>query len=155
MNEMHMGMSATTWVPMMAAMMLPSTFPVLWPRRSEGPLAAARFAGGYVAVWAAVAFALYELGRPHGMFATAAVLIAVLLYELGPLNRYCLSLCRSGQVRSGFAYGACCVGSSIGLMAVLAVLGPMEMTWMVVIAALVLAQKLLPLPHLLTQGELA
>ena len=37
-----------------------------------------------------------------------------------------------------------CVGSSIGLMAVLLALGAMSITWMVLVAVLVLAQKLLP-----------
>ena len=41
-------------------------------------------------------------------------------------------------------FGVCCVGSSIGLMAMLVALGVMSLTWMVVIAVLVVAQKLLP-----------
>jgi len=40
--------------------------------------------------------------------------------------------------------GLCCAGSSIGLMAMLVALGVMSVTWMSVIAVLVLAQKLLP-----------
>ncbi len=153
MSAMHAGMSAATWAPLMAAMMLPSTLPALWPRRYEGPIAAARFTGSYFAVWAAVAFAVYELGEPHGTAASAAALAVAAAYELSPVNRRCLARCRSGELRSGVAYATCCVGSSIGLMAILTVLGPMDMAWMVVIAGAVLAQKLLPLPHLYTQGE--
>ena len=37
-----------------------------------------------------------------------------------------------------------CVGSSIGLMVVLLALGAMSVTWMALVAVLVLAQKLLP-----------
>ena len=153
MSEMDAGMTAATWVPMMAAMMLPSTVPALWPRRREGLIAAGAWAGAYFVVWAAVAFVAYQLGEPHRPVATAAVLVAAAVYELSPVNRRCLARCRSGELRSGFAYGTCCAGSSIGLMAVLAALGPMDMTWMVVIASLVLAQKLLPLHTLLKQGE--
>ena len=153
MSEMHTGMTAATWVPMMAAMMLPGALLPIWRRRHAGPAAAVMFGGAYFAVWAVVALAIYELGEPHGTVAVAAVLFAAALYELSPLNRRCLARCRSGEVPSGFAYGAYCVGSSIALMAVLVVLGPMEMTWMVVVAALVLAQKLLPVPQPHTQGE--
>ncbi len=45
---------------------------------------------------------------------------------------------------SGFQFGLYCVGSSIGLMVMLVALGVMSVAWMSVIAALVLAQKLLP-----------
>jgi predicted metal-binding membrane protein len=51
--------------------------------------------------------------------------------------------CRA-SVRSGFEYGFCCVGSSIGLMLMMLALGVMSLTWMSAIAVLVLAQKLLP-----------
>jgi predicted metal-binding membrane protein len=47
-------------------------------------------------------------------------------------------------VRSGFEFGLYCLGSSVGLMVMLVALGVMSVTWMVVVAALVLAQKLLP-----------
>ena len=153
MSEMQTGMTAVAWVPMMAAMMLPGALLPIWRRRHAGPLAAAVFAGAYFAVWAAVALVIYELGEPHGTVAVLALVTAAVLYELSPLNRRCLARCRGGEVSSGLAYGGYCVGSSIALMAALVVLGPMEMTWMVVAAALALAQKLLPVPHLHTQGE--
>src|SRR6266496_3384476 len=51
--------------------------------------------------------------------------------------------CRE-SVRSGFGFGLYCVGSSIGLMLMLVALSVMSVTWMAVIAVLVLAQKLLP-----------
>jgi hypothetical protein len=47
-------------------------------------------------------------------------------------------------VRSGFEFGLCCVGSCIGLMLMLMALGVTSVTWMSVIAVIVLAQKLLP-----------
>jgi predicted metal-binding membrane protein len=142
-------MSATTWVPLMAAMMLPSALPIAVRRGRAG----VGFAVSYFVVWIAAAAAIYELGEPQSTIASVAVVTAAVLYELTPINRHCLARCRSSQIQSGFVYGLNCVGSSIGLMAVLAVLGLMSMVWMTAIAAVVFAQKLVPLPHLLTQGE--
>jgi predicted metal-binding membrane protein len=86
---------------------------------------------------------VYALYRPHGYVAAGAVAIAAGAYELTPLKRHFRRRCRE-SVRSGFGFGLCCAGSSIGLMAVLVALGVMSVTWMSVIAVLVLAQKLLP-----------
>ena len=69
--------------------------------------------------------------------------VAAGLYEPTPLKRDCRRRCRE-SVRSGFEFGLYCVGSSIGLMLMLVVLGVMSITWMSLIAVLVLAQKLLP-----------
>jgi predicted metal-binding membrane protein len=71
------------------------------------------------------------------------VAIAAGVYELTPLKQHFRRGCQE-RVRSGVAFGLCCVGSSIGLMAMLAALGVMSVTWMSAIAALVLAQKLVP-----------
>jgi predicted metal-binding membrane protein len=46
--------------------------------------------------------------------------------------------------RSGFGFGLNCVGSSLGLMVLFLAVGAMSITWMCVVASLVLAQKLLP-----------
>ena len=71
------------------------------------------------------------------------VVIAVGLYELTPLKRHCRQRCRE-SVRSGVGFGMYCVGSSVGLMLMLVVLGVMSLTWMVVATVLVVGQKLLP-----------
>src|SRR5262249_42659478 len=86
---------------------------------------------------------VYALYRPHGSVAAGAVTIAAGVYELTPLKRHLRQRCR-GTVRSGFGFGLCCTGSSIGLMAMLVALGVMSITWMAVIAVLVVTQKLLP-----------
>ena len=86
---------------------------------------------------------MYALYRPHGSVAAGAVVIAAGVYELTPLKQHFRRRCRE-SVRSGFGFGLCCVGSSIGLMLMLVALGVMSVTWMAVIAVLVLAQKLLP-----------
>jgi predicted metal-binding membrane protein len=135
-----MMMSATGWVSMMAAMMLPGAVPAL----SRVSLRAVPwFAVSYLAVWAFVALAAYEVYRPHGALLAGALTVAAGVYELTPLKRACRRRCRE-HVRSGSQFGVYCVGSSIGLMLVLLALGAMSVTWMAAAAALVLAQKLLP-----------
>ena len=156
MNGMDMGVATplgsfavfvAVWVSMMAAMMLPSAAPaVLIRAHSGGVRAVPLFVGAYLAVWTLVGVAVYALYRPHGSFAAGAVVIAAGLYELTPLKQHFRRLCRD-SIRSGFEYGLCCVGSSIGLMLMLmalSVMSVMSVTWMSVIAVLVLAQKLLP-----------
>ena len=101
------------------------------------------FVGSYLAVWTLVGVAVYALYRPHGSLAAGVVAIAAGVYELTPLKRHFRRRCRE-SVRSGFEFGLCCVGSSIGLMLMLVALSVMSVTWMSVIAVLVLAQKLLP-----------
>ena len=133
------------WAVMMAAMMLPGAAPAVLRRaQASGRVRAVPlFIGSYLATWAVVGGAAYALYRPHGSMAAGAVTVAAGLYELTPLKRHFRRRCRD-SVRSGFGFGLCCVGSSIGLMVMLVALGVMSVTWMSVIAVLVLAQKLLP-----------
>jgi predicted metal-binding membrane protein len=130
---------------MMAAMMLPSAVPAVLERaRAESPVRAVPlFAGSYLAVWTVVGLAAYALYQPHGTTAAGALTIAAGLYELTPLKRNCRRRCRK-NVRSGLQLRLWCVGSSIGLMVMLVALGVMSVTWMSVVAVLVLAQKVLP-----------
>jgi predicted metal-binding membrane protein len=101
------------------------------------------FVVSYLAVWALVGVAVYALYKPHGTAAAGAVVIAAGVYELTPVKLYFRRRCRE-SAGSGWQFGLCCVGSSIGLMLVLVALGLMSLLWMVVIAVLVLAQKLQP-----------
>ena len=132
------------WVPMMGAM-LPGAGPAVshFVRDSGKVLAGPVFAGSYLAVWATVGLAVYLLYRPHGTLVAGVLTVAAAAYELTPLKRYCRWRCPE-SVRSGFEFGYCCLGSSIGLMAMLVALGVMSVTWMSLAAALVLVQKLLP-----------
>ena len=133
------------WVSMMAAMMLPGAAPAVVRRvRTSGHgRAVPLFLGSYLAVWVLVGVAVYALYRPHATLVAGAIAIAAGVYELTPLKRHFRHRCRE-SVRSGFEFGLYCVGSSIGLMLVLVALGVMSITWMAVIAVVVLAQKLLP-----------
>ena len=72
-----------------------------------------------------------------------AVVVAAGVYELTPAKRQFRGRCRD-STGSGFGFGLCCAGSSIGLMGMLVALGVMSLSWMVVIAVLTSAQKLLP-----------
>jgi predicted metal-binding membrane protein len=139
------GFFIAVWVVMMAAMMLPGAAPAVLRRAhaTGGVHAVPLFIGAYLAVWALPGVAVYALYRPHGPVAAAVVVIAAGAYELTPLKRHFRRRCRD-SLRSGFHFGLCCAGSSIGLMAMLVALGVMSVTWMSVTAILVLAQKLLP-----------
>lgn len=106
------------WVVMMAAMMLPSVWPMILAHvqasaaharfRGEVALSASLFVGGYLLSWAAygvVAYAVYrgiaqlELGwlawARGGALAAGAVIVAAGLYQLTPFKRVCLRHCRS------------------------------------------------------------
>jgi len=132
------------WVAMMVAMMLPGAAPALLRRaRAGGARAVPLFAGSYLAVWALAGVAVYAAYRPHGTLAAGAVVIAAAVYEVTPVKRHFRRRCREAT-GSGFEFGLCCAGSSAGQMAMLVAVGVMNITWMLVIAGLVLAQKLLP-----------
>jgi predicted metal-binding membrane protein len=154
MNGMDMGVATTLgsftffvalWVSMMAAMMLPGAAPaVVRHAHASGRVRAVPlFVGSYLAVWTLVGVAVFALYRPHGSLAAGALVIAAGIYELSPLKQHFRKLCRE-SVGSGFEYGLCCVGSSIGLMLVLVAVSAMSIWWMSVVAVLVFAQKLLP-----------
>jgi predicted metal-binding membrane protein len=162
-----LGWFAVVWVTMMAAMMLPSLAPmaVASSRASAGR---ALFAAGYLLPWAAfgvLAYALVEAVRSldHGFLAwdragqdvAGGVILAAALYELTAAKGRCLRRCRdarllrprrglAGALVMGIEQGGFCVGCSGALMAALFALGVMSIAWMVVIAALVAIEKLLP-----------
>jgi len=152
------------WGLMMSAMMLPSVAPVasMYQRsvRSYRALRLAGFTGGYLLAWAGIpAFVLTafvaRLVNDHPAWATAVAVVVVAscgVYQLTPLKTRCLKHCRSplslllhygayrGQlrdVRAGAHHGCCW-----SLMALFVVVGVMNLAAMVVLAAVVLAEKL-------------
>jgi predicted metal-binding membrane protein len=154
MNGMDMGVAsrpgsfgffAAAWVTMMAAMMLPGAAPaVARHARARGRVdAALAFAGCYLAIWAIAGLAAYGLDRPHGAVAAGAVVVAAGAYELTPVKRHFRRRCRE-ETDSGLGFGLCCIGSSVGLMAILVALDVMSLPWMAVITVLACTQKLLP-----------
>lgn len=154
MHGMDMGVATRTgsfgffvamWVTMMAAMMLPGAAPAIARHvRARGTiLAAPPFVGPYLGIWTLTGVAAFALDRPHGPLAAGVVVIAAGVYELTPIKRHYRRRCCE-SAGSGLEYGLCCVGSTIGLMAVLVALDVMSVFWMAVITVLASAQKLLP-----------
>jgi predicted metal-binding membrane protein len=138
------GFFAAAWVTMMAAMMLPGAAPAVarHTRTAGNGRAALPFVGSYLAIWALAGVVAYALDRPHGTLAAGVVVIAAGAYELTPVKRHFRRRCQA-DAGSGFGFGLCCVGSTIGLMAMLVALDVMSLLWMSVVAVLACAQKVL------------
>jgi predicted metal-binding membrane protein len=129
------------------------------------------FVGGYLVAWAGaglLAYAVVEVGRAidpaflawdrAGPYVAGGVIVAAAVYQLTPLKDTCLRHCRNpmtfllhhwhsgrlGALRMGVEHGGFCVGCCWGLFAALIALGVMSIGWMVFIAALIAAEKLLP-----------
>jgi predicted metal-binding membrane protein len=154
MNGMDMGVMAprgplasfiVMWIVTMAAMMLPGLTPTLWRHARAGSSAhdVLLFVASYLALWALFGLPVYIVYRPHGTLIAGLLTIAAGLYELTPLKRALRNRC-CGDIYSGFAFGLCCLGSSIGLMLMQVALGIMSIGWMAVASILVVGQKLLP-----------
>ena len=118
-NPGALGFFLSTWVVMMAAMMLPALTPMVLEYRavqherhrhgaSANPGDTALLLAGYLVVWAAaglLGYALLQAGRSldgglfawdrAGRFTAAGVLAAAALYQLTPSKNACLSRCRS------------------------------------------------------------
>lgn len=118
-NPGALGFFLSTWVVMMAAMMLPAITPMVLEYRalqherqrrgaSANPGEISLFVAGYLVVWAAaglLGYALLRAGRSldgglfawdrAGRFTAAGVLAAAALYQLTPSKHACLSRCRS------------------------------------------------------------
>ena len=159
-----------TWVTMMAAMMLPAVLPVVLLVARASRASTGGFVASYLVVWSAyglLAYAVYRLIRAasldflawdeQGPLIAGAAVAAAGLYELTPLKRACLRHCRSplslfarwrpglrGALSTGVRHGAYCVGCCWGLMIVLFAVGVMSIPWMLVLAAVIFAQKVLP-----------
>jgi len=159
-------------LPSAAPMVL--TFASLQQRkreRDEPYVPTALFVAGYLLVWGAFSLAataaqwlLQASGLLSPMMALAstmlggAVLILAGIYQFTPLKQACLRLCRSpfafvlnhwrdgrgGALRMGASHGLYCLGCCWVLMALLFVVGVMNLIWVAAIAAFVFAEKLLP-----------
>jgi predicted metal-binding membrane protein len=158
------------WVLMMAAMMLPSVAPfaALYTRTfgDDRVVRMLFFSSGYLLVWSAVAVPAYGLAyladRAAPGHETAAKVLAVTIfaacgvYQLTPLKDRCLAHCRSPlgfvlkfasyrgrtrDLRVGLYHGAFCLGCCWALMILLIAFGLMNIAAMVVLAAVVLAEK--------------
>lgn len=135
-----LGFFAAVWV----TMMLPGAAPAVASRaRAYGTARpVVLFVVTYLAIWALTGVVAYALDRPHGPLAAGVVVIAAGAYELTPVKRHFRRRCR--EAGSGMRFGLCCVGSTVGLMAMLVALDVMSLLWMAVVAIIAFGQKLLP-----------
>lgn len=115
-----------------------------------------------IAAWAAFegirslapAFLAWDEG---GRYVAGGVIALAAVYEVTSPKAACLERCRdrqllldgwrtgpTGALRMGIGQGAYCIGCCWALMAALFALGVMSITWMIVIAAVIAVEKLLP-----------
>ncbi len=129
------------------------------------------FISGYFVVWTAfsivAALAQWVLHREallspamaaSSKWLGAALLLGAGVFQFTPLKRSCLAHCRTplefittrwretraGVLRMGVEHGAFCAGCCWALMALLFVLGVMNILWIAVLTILVALEKLLP-----------
>jgi predicted metal-binding membrane protein len=163
-----------SWGVMMTAMMLPSALPMIGlygamqrGRAPAGPrgVPLAVFTLIYLAVWAATGAPVYlahtllmALSPPAFAYGVAVILLAAGAFQLSPLKRACLRTCRSplgfllghwraglaGSLALGWSHAVYCLGCCWALMVVLVAAGAMGLAWVLLITAVVAAEKLLP-----------
>lgn len=159
------------WLAMMVAMMFPTIAPIVLlhrmvlRRRGAGLLPSVAFGSGYLLIWTVVgivplavlvAFRHASSDSAWVLRAGGVVLVLAGLYQFTRWKDTCLRACRSplnflmthdfgsgniGALRVGVSHGLYCLGCCWALMAVLLVVGLMNLTWMAVIAAVFLAEK--------------
>lgn len=127
------------------------------------------FLAGYLAVWSLFGVGAYLLSlavpavgmtapglRTYSPLVGGVVLVLAGLYQWSPLKGVCLRHCRSllgfllhswrdgyvGAFFMGFTHGTYCVGCCWGLMVVLFAVGLMNLGWMVLLAAVIFAEKI-------------
>jgi predicted metal-binding membrane protein len=164
------------WGIMMVAMMLPSAIPMIAlygviqrnaASSGQKGLSEAWFALVYIAVWVGIGVPIYLVSVLIASqqqlesvlpYALAVVLILAGVYQVTPLKRACLRVCRNplsffmARSRTGYRgslalaaeHAAYCVGCCWGLMVVLVAAGAMALNWVLLIAALVFVEKVLP-----------
>lgn len=155
------------WTVMMVAMMFPTIAPIvlLHQKVVKSPLLTTAFVGGYLLVWTAVGLvplAILYAFRNIAMDASwVAPLSGIILatagaYQFTPWKDTCQRACRSplnflmthdfgqgpaGAVRVGATHGLYCLGCCWALMAVLFVVGLMNLVWMAAIAVIFVVEK--------------
>lgn len=162
------------WSTMVVAMMLPSATPMLLGYASIGraslpsrllALRVGLFAAGYLAVWLGFAILAATLQwqlhirAPHlGEQWGGPALVVAGLWQWSPWKHACLRHCRTpmtffltswrpgslGAWRMGVRHGAFCVGCCWAVMAMMGVLGLMNLVWLAVFGGLALAERIIP-----------
>ncbi|MGH9279395.1 MAG: DUF2182 domain-containing protein [Acidimicrobiales bacterium] len=163
---MWVGMMVAMMFPAVAPMVLAHRTVVL--RRGGGRGSTVAFVGGYLAVWSLVgvvpllAFLGFrnlaaDAGDSWWLPALAGGILAVAgAYQFTAWKSLCLRACRTPlqfvlshdfgggarrAFRAGVSHGAYCLGCCWALMAVLVVVGLMNLVWMVAVALILLVEK--------------
>lgn len=135
--------------------------------RGGGSLPTVAFVAGYLVVWTAAGLVPLtviqvlssSLAAPVGGWLpriTGVVILLAGIYQLSPLKNVCLKSCRSplgfvlthdfgggaaSAAKAGLSHGLYCLGCCWALMAVLAVLGLMNVAWMAAFAVVFFLEK--------------
>jgi predicted metal-binding membrane protein len=142
-------------------------------RRTRGSpvVPTAAFVTGYLVVWLLAGIAadlLYMAAKVAGdrlhtgsgavPYIGGGIIVLAGLYQFSPLKHVCLAHCRSpfhiilhgwregrvGAMRMGASHGLYCLGCCWGIMAVLLVVGLMNLAWMAALSILIALEKLAP-----------
>jgi predicted metal-binding membrane protein len=119
----------------------------------------------YLVLWAATGVPMYVasvalsgLTPPVRAYSVATVLVVAGVFQLSPLKHVCLRHCRSplgflfgrwragwrGSLALGWSHAVYCLGCCWALMVVLVAAGAMGLAWVLLVAAVVTAEKILP-----------
>lgn len=136
--------------------------------RGESTLSSSAFVAGYLSVWTIAgllplavfllfrAYAIEALGESSVAVGAGAVVAVAGAYQFTRWKSTCLRACRTplgfimthdfrrggrGAVLAGLSHGAYCLGCCWALIAVLLVVGLMNLTWMAALAVVFLAEK--------------
>src|SRR5436190_691334 len=169
--DMSVGVFMSMWATMMVAMMFPTVAPIVLlhrmvvRRRGEGVAPSLVFGAGYLVIWVVIGFIPLAVlvgfrhvagDAPWVYRAGGAVLLVAGAYQFTRWKDICQRACRSpltflathdfgrglvGAFRTGVSHGAYCLGCCWALMAVLVVVGLMNLAWMAAIAVVFLAEK--------------
>jgi predicted metal-binding membrane protein len=102
--------------------------------------------------------ALSAIAADARAYGVAAVLVVAGVFQLSPLKQVCLRRCRSpigfllghwragwrGSLALGWSHATYCLGCCWALMVVLVAAGAMGLLWVLLVAAVVAAEKVLP-----------
>jgi len=166
---------AAAWLLMIAAMMLPTTIPLLrifrriTSGRADAPTLAGILVGGYALAWLGFGLVAYGLDLAvraaatsgwllaHGWVVGSIVIGGAGAFQFSALKYACLARCRSPfgfvnarwrgrrplgeSLRLGVEHGLFCVGCCWALMLVTFVVGMGSLGWMLLLAAVMAAEK--------------
>jgi predicted metal-binding membrane protein len=162
---MWLTMMVAMMFPTVAPMVLAHRMVVL--KRGEGNIPNVAFVLGYLAVWTVIGLVplagllSFQALVPHLNsrwleVAAGGALVLAGLYQFTPWKSFCIKGCRTpigfilthdfgggarAAFRAGVSHGLYCLGCCWALMAVLVIVGLMNLAWMAVIAVVFLLEK--------------